>query len=419
MNSSYETIIIGAGFGGLNAAIKLGKADRETLIIDKHNHHLFQPLLYQVATAGLSPADIATPIREILKPYKSVSVMMDEVTNISKENNEIKTLSGAFIKFKYLIIAIGARHSYFGHDEWELQAPGLKSLEDALRIRENVLRTFEIAERKQEEEISDDETTFVIIGGGPTGVEMAGAISEIAKKTLLKNFKKVDPNSSRIILIEAGDRLLSTFDPSLSAKATSDLRGMGVEVYLSESVVEISKDLVKTDKHDFKSKNIIWAAGNKGLPLLIELGVELDKAKRVVVDNDCSIPGSVNIFAIGDAAAFKAEQSFLPGLAPVAMQQGEYVGAIITKNLDKTLRKPFVYFDKGSMATIGKSKAILQFKNLKISGLLAWLAWCLIHLLFLVRFRNKVIILMEWIYYYFTGQRGSRLIRGELGKDND
>lgn len=411
MQTKFDTIIIGGGFGGLNAAIKLGQKKKEVLLIDRTNHHLFQPLLYQVATAGLSPADIATPIREILKKYPSISIVMDEVCSIDKDSKILETKSDKKLSFNNLIIATGARHSYFGHDEWEQFAPGLKSLSDALNIRENILRSFEISELESDQKKIEALTTFVVVGAGPTGVEMAGAISEIATKTLAKNFSHIDPRSSKVYLIEGGDRVLSTFHPTLSEKSKRDLEKLGVTVLLNSIVKNITEDGVTIGEKFIPAKNIIWAAGNKANPILTSLNIELDRMGRAVVENDCSLKGHPNIFVIGDAAAFYDRKRFLPGLAPVAAQQGKYVAKIISRNIPKGKRDPFRYLDKGTMATIGKSKAVMQVGKFKLTGFLAWLSWCLVHLLFLVLFRSRVFIFFDWVYNYITEQRGARLIK--------
>lgn len=375
------------------------------------NHHLFQPLLYQVASAGLSPADIATPIREILKGYTSINIIMDEVVDIDKVGHKIAIKSGAELLFENLIVAVGARHSYFGKEEWESIAPGLKSLADALNIRENILRSFELSEVEPDKKKSEALTTFVVIGAGPTGVEMAGAIAEIATKTLTKNFANIDSRESKIYLIEGGNRVLSAFHPDLSLKAKKDLEELGVIVKL-DSIVQMITDEGVQIKDDFiASKNIIWAAGNKANSLLLKLDTSVDKSGRVFVENDCSISGHPNIFVIGDAAAFHDGKTYLPGLAPVAAQQGKYVARIIYKKIEKLKRNPFKYIDKGIMATIGKRRAVMQVGKFHMSGFFAWVAWSVVHLLFLVLFRNKISILMSWIYNYFTEQRGARLIK--------
>lgn len=411
MKKKFDTIIIGGGFGGLNAAIKLGQKKKEVLIIDKSNHHLFQPLLYQVATAGLSPADIATPIREILKKYPSVTVIMDEVQKINKETSTIETSSEHKFEFNNLIIATGARHSYFGNDQWESLAPGLKSLSDALKIRENILKSYELSELETDQSKIDALTTFVIVGAGPTGVEMAGAIAEIATKTLTKNFSNIDPRRSKVYLVEGGDRVLSAFHPKLSERTKKDLEKIGVTVLLKSFVKDISEEGVTIGDNFIPARNVVWAAGNKANPILKELNCELDKMGRAIVEKDCSIKGHSNIFVIGDASAFQNGNTFLPGLAPVAAQQGKYVARLIKNNTPKGKRDNFKYLDKGTMATIGKSKAVMQVGHFKMAGFFAWLSWCLIHLLFLVLFRNRVFIFFDWLYSYITEQRGARLIK--------
>ena len=411
MKKNYETIIIGSGFGGLNVAIQLGKKKKDVLIIDKKNHHLFQPLLYQVATAGLSPSDIATPTREVLKVYNSVTTIMDEVVAFNKEKSFIETKSGAMYGYKYLVIATGARHSYFGNDQWEEFAPGLKSLNDALQIRENILKSFELSEIEEDITKVDAYKTFVVVGAGPTGVEMAGAIAEVATKTLSKNFSNINPKDSRIILVEGGDRVLSSFSRDLSIKAKRSLEDLGVEVLLNSFIKNITKDGVYLGEELIPSQNIIWAAGNKANPIINALNIGQDNSNRAIVDCDCSIKGHDNIFVIGDAASFSLGDKLLPSVAPVAIQQGKYVANIILKSLNKGKRDRFIYIDKGSMATIGKRKAILEIGKIKISGFIAWIAWLFIHLLFLVLFRNKVSIFSSWVYHYITEKKGVRIIK--------
>lgn len=384
---------------------------KDVLLIDKMNHHLFQPLLYQVASAALSPADIATPIREILKKFTSINIIMDKVIDIDKDNSKVLLSSGKSFSFENLVIATGARHSYFGNDEWETLAPGLKSLDDALKIRENILRSFELSEMEVDQNKIEALTTFVVIGAGPTGVEMAGAIAEIARKTLAKNFSQIDPRNSKVYLIEGGDRVLSSFSNTLSSRAKKDLEDLGVEVKLKSFVKGIDEDGVLVGDIKIPAKNIIWAAGNKASPLLEKLGTPLDKMGRALVENDCSVKGFSNIFIIGDAAAFKSGNQFLPGLAPVAAQQGKYIANIIIKGLAKGKRDHFKYLDKGSMATIGKSKAVMEVGRFQLSGFLAWICWSVVHLLFLVLFRNKLMIFLNWVYNYFTEQKGARLIK--------
>jgi NADH dehydrogenase len=412
----YDTIIIGGGFAGLNAAVALGKKKKEVLLIDKTNHHLFQPLLYQVATAGLSPANIASPIREILKPYTSITVFMDKLIDIDQQHSAIHTESGKSLTFNNLIIAVGVRQTYFGHDHWAENAPGLKSLIDALKIRESILRSFEMAELSDNQSEIDANTTFVVIGAGPTGVEMAGAIAEISRQTLAKNFSSFDPRNTRVYLVEGGDRVLPSFKENLSARAKKDLEKMGVRVELNSLVEDIDADGVTVSGEKIYTKNVVWGAGNLASPLLKKLDQELDKMGRVIVEKDCSIRGHANIFVIGDGAAFEENGEFLPGLAPVAVQQGRYVAKIIQKNMPKGKRNHFKYFDKGSMATIGMRKAVLEVGNVTMAGFSAWAAWCFVHLLSLVMFRSRILVLIDWINCYFTGQRGARIIKDDFRK---
>lgn len=405
-------VIIGSGFGGLAAVKALKDSDYEIILIDKTNHHLFQPLLYQVATAALSPADIAIPIRSILSRQKNTKILMDEAIEIVKENKIVR-LSNDEIKFDYLIIATGTRHSYFGNDDWEKYAPGLKTLNDALLIREKIINSLELAEKETDPVKKKRYLTFVIIGGGPTGVELAGSIAEIAKKTIIKDYKNFHHNDTKIILVEGIDRLLSSFDPKLSENALEDLQKMGVDVLLDTKVEDINEHGVKTNDRFIESMNVIWAAGNVALPLIKSLGVELDRSSRVIVEKDCTIKGYPNIFIIGDAANFKDDKgNVLPGIAPVAIQQGKYVGKILSEYADKS-RPAFKYFDKGTMATIGKARAVAQIKGLKISGLFAWLMWSFIHIAYLISFRNRLRVMAEWIWYYITNRHGTRLIIGK------
>lgn len=403
----FDVVIVGGGFGGLYTAMNLRSFKGKILLIDKTNHHLFQPLLYQVATAALSPADIATPIREILSKNKNTNVVMDEVINVEKDQSYLETKSGKKYSYAHLIIATGGRHSYFGNDQWENLAPGLKTIDDALTIREKMLKTFESAENTESLSKVMKDLTYVIIGAGPTGVEMAGAIAEIAKKTMFKDFSRIDTLKTQIYLIEGGDRVLPAFDPTLSEKAQKDLEELGVKVITDAFVTEVSEDGIKFGDEFIPCSNIIWAAGNKASPLLKTLNTELDKMGRAIVGKTLNIKDSTNIFVIGDAAAFEQNGRYLPGLAPVAMQQGAYLAKRILTKVDK----PFSYFDKGIMATIGKSRAIAQVQHLKFSGFIAWFAWSFIHLMFLVLFRNRLAIFLSWSWNYFFEVRGARLIR--------
>lgn len=406
-------VIIGAGFGGLTAAKHLADSEFEITIIDKTNHHLFQPLLYQVATAALSPSDIAVPIRSLLSGYPNIKVILDEVIYIDKFNHliELKTQK---INFDYLIIAVGSRHSYFGKNSWEQLAPGLKTLTDALVIREKIIEALELAEKEKDPNLMKKYLTFVIVGGGPTGVELAGAIAEIAKETMIKDYKNFKADDTKVILIEAADRLLLSFDKNLSEYAKEDLERMGVEVKINTKVEDISEEGVQTNNGFIPAKTIIWAAGNQASPLLKSLEVELDRAGRVIVKNDCSIPNNPEIFVIGDAAHFENEEGkILPGVAQVTIQQGRFVAEIIKRDIPPENRPSFKYKDKGTMATIGKAKAVAEIKGFKLTGLFAWLTWSLVHIFFLIGFRNRLRVMIEWIWYYITKRHGTRLIVGK------
>lgn len=408
--NTKKVIIVGGGFGGLSAAKEFDDTEFEVTIIDRTNHHLFQPLLYQVAAAALSPADIAIPIRSIFSDQKNIKIVLDEVINVDTEKGKIE-LSNSEMQFDYLILAPGARHSYFGNDNWEQFAPGLKTLYDALKIRERILSSLEEAEKETDANKRNEFLTFIVIGGGPTGVELAGAIAEIAKKTMIRDFKNFSADDTKVILIEALPRILIAYSPDLSEKAKVDLEQMGVIVKLNTKVIDVNENGIQLTDHFIHSKNVIWAAGNVASPLLKTLNTRLDNAGRVIVEEDCSISGYPNIFVIGDAALMKNENGeTLPGVAPVAMQQGKYVGKIIANNIPKTKRKKFVYTDKGSMATIGKAKAVAMIKGLKLSGFFAWLAWSLVHIFFLIGFRNRFRVFAEWIWYYITNRQGTRLI---------
>ncbi|MBZ0178907.1 MAG: NAD(P)/FAD-dependent oxidoreductase [Melioribacteraceae bacterium] len=405
-----RVVIIGGGFGGLTAAKKFHNTDFDVLLIDKTNHHLFQPLLYQVATAALSPGDISVPIRWILRKSKNITVILGEAVKVDSTNNKLLLKDGEEIEYDYLIIAAGARHSYFGNNDWENYAPGLKTLEDAINIREKMLLAFEKAERKFDKEDVSKYMTFVIVGGGPTGVEIAGAIAEISKKTLMRDFRKINTKKTRIILVEGTDRILNTYDKKLSLRAKEDLEKLGVEVNLNSMVSKIEKNKIFFGNNVIETCNIIWAAGNTASPLLVSLKTKLDRAGRVIVNKYCSIDESPNIFVIGDAANFQEDEHPLPGIAPVAVQQGKYVADLIKKENNSLNKKPFKYVDKGTMATIGKAKAIAQIKKLKLTGFIAWFFWGFVHILFLINFRNKYKVMAEWIWYYFSNKNGVRLI---------
>lgn len=408
-----KLVVIGGGFGGLTLLKNINNTNLEILLIDKTNYHLFQPLLYQVATAALSPADIAVPIRAVLSNKKNVKVILDEAISVDRENQKIK-LKNSEVEYDYLVISTGTKHSYFGKDEWEKNAPGLKTLNDALIIREKIIASLEQAEKENDPATKQRYLTFVVVGGGPTGVELAGAIAEIAKKTIIKDYRNFLPEETKVILVEAFPRILNTYDSSLSLKAEESLKKMGVEVRTNSKVEDISEDYVKLNNSKIYTKNIIWAAGNLASPLIKTLRIETDSAGRAIVEKDCSIPGYENIFVIGDACSLNDEKgNLLPGVAQVAMQQGKFVANIISKNIPKSKRENFHYVDKGSLATIGKAKAVAEIKGFKFSGLFAWLLWSFIHIFFLISFKNRFRVMIEWIWYYITNKRGTRLLVGK------
>ncbi|MBK7033059.1 MAG: NAD(P)/FAD-dependent oxidoreductase [Ignavibacteria bacterium] len=404
-----RVVIVGGGFGGLSAAKALMNSDVDVTLIDKTNHHLFQPLLYQVATAALSPGDVAQPIRSILRSSRNLHVVMTTVTNIDTQRKEVITTDGAY-QYDSLILAPGARHSYFGHEEWEQNAPGLKDLSDALLIRERILRTFEEAEHHAATVVARTMLTFVVVGGGPTGVELAGAIAEISLRTMLPDFPRLKRSDVRVILVEGGPRILSSFSESHSIKAVKMLQRLGVEVMCDSAVSDVNDHGVMVGNEFIASRNVIWAAGNKASQLLETLDVELDRAGRVLVNPDCSVPLLSDVFVIGDGAHFNTLNGPLPGVAQVAMQQGVYVAKLIKKNIPREGRAPFHYRDYGTMATIGRAKAVAHVFGIRSSGLIAWLMWAVIHVMQLISFRNRLKVMVEWMWYYISFQPGARLI---------
>ncbi len=404
-----KVIIIGGGFGGLTTARALKNADVEITLIDKTNHHLFQPLLYQVAVGALSPGDIAASIRGILHKQRNVRVIMGEVEKINVKKKQVYLNDDQF-DYDYLIVSIGSCSSYYGKDEWGKFTLGLKTISDALQIRESILLSFEKAERIYDEKEIQKHMTFVVIGGGPTGVEMAGAIAEISKQTMLKDFRRIDPSRTRIILIEAFDRILSAFDPDLSLKAKKALEKLGVSVRLNTKVTNINGNGVWINEELIEVTNIIWAAGNTTPHLIRSLNTDTDQLGRVLVESDCSVRNHPEVFVIGDAALYIENKKFLPAVAPVAIQQGKYVANIVRKELSSEKRKPFRYHDKGNLATIGRTKAVLQVGNIKISGFIAWIIWAFVHIMALIEFRNRYKVMAEWIWYYLANRHGIRLI---------
>ena len=406
-------MIVGAGFGGLEAAKKLARLPVQITVIDRRNHHTFQPLLYQVATAGLSPAEIAAPIREILAKYDNVEVLLGEVLGFDLERRVVK-LHGFELPYDYLVVAAGASHAYFGHDEWEPLAPGLKTLEDALEMRRRVLLAYELAEREAAVTGHHRPLSFVVVGAGPTGVELAGTLAEIARKSLADNFRNIDPAKTRILLVEAGPDVLSAYPPDLRRSAVEQLQHLGVEVRTNSAVTDVRSGEVMIGDEVVPAAVVLWAAGVSASPLGRALGAPVDRAGRVLVEPDLSLPGHREVFVIGDLASLQqADGKLLPGVAPVAMQQGRYVARQIAADLAGNRLKKFHYVDKGSLATIGRAAAIAQFGKLHISGFIAWLSWLFIHVFFLIGFRNRILVLFQWAWSYLTYARSARLITGE------
>jgi len=408
-----RVVIVGAGFGGLKAALTLARSPVDITLIDSRNYHTFQPLLYQVATAGLSPGEIAAPIRWVVRHRQNIEVLLGEVRDFDVERRVVK-LPDLELSYDYLIVAAGASHAYFGHDEWEPYAPGLKTIEDALEIRRRVLLAFELAERQAAAGKPAMPLNFIIVGGGPTGVELAGTLAEIARHVLAHEFRSISPRTTRIILLEGGPRLLPTYSADLSRSAEEQLRGLGVEVHTSALVTKIEPAVVWMGQTPMDAAVILWAAGVSASPLGRRLGVPVDRVGRVFVTPDMSIPGHPEVFVIGDLASFRAESGeFLPGVAPVAIQQGEAAAHNIECDLRAAPRKNFHYFDKGSLATIGRAAAVAQFGKIHISGFVAWLAWLFVHIFFLIGFRNRLSVFFQWAWSYFTYERGARLITGD------
>ena len=410
-----RVVSVGAGFGELSAAKALAGTAYEITLIDRHNYHLFQPLLYQVATAGLSPADIAAPIRGIVGAQRNITVALAAVSGVDTVRSEV-IAEGRRISYDFLVLATGAQHAYFGHDDWAFYAPGLKTIDDATYLRRRILLAFERAEAEPDPIERRRLLTFAIIGGGPTGVEMAGAIAELANRALASDFHNIDPRSTRVILVEAGQRLLKTFDPSLSVLALRSLQQLGVEVRLGAVVTGCSCAAVFLGDERIETRTIMWAAGVKASPAGAWLGVDTDRVGRVRVGADLSVPGHPNIFVIGDTAlAMGVDGEPLPGVAPVAKQQGKYVADVLRARMKARPTESFRYRNNGSMATIGRKSAVAEFGGIKLSGFSAWLLWCLVHVYFLIGFRNRFSVALNWSWNYMTFQRGSRLITGISG----
>src|SRR6266496_3623918 len=409
-NQKPRVVIVGSGFGGLEAAKKLACKNVRLTVIDRTNYHLFQPLLYQVATAALSPADIAAPVRAILSRSRNVEVILAEVQSVNVDAKKVKTVDME-IDYDYLILATGARHSYFGHDAWEKLAPGLKSLEDAIELRRRILMAFEYAEKITDEAARKAAMNFVIIGGGPTGVEMAGAIAEISRHTLARDFRHIDPSQARVILIEGEPRLLAAFPEDLSASALKQLVDLGVEVRTGARATKLSEAGVQVNGEFIPCRVKIWAAGNTASFVGKTLGIPVDRVGCVFVKDDITIPGHPEVQVIGDLANFSHQTGEpLPGISPVAMQQGRHAARNVLAMIKGRKPERFRYRDKGTMATIGRNKAVADFKFMHLSGLPAWLAWLFVHIVFLVGFRNRLLVLFQWAWAYFTFDKGARLI---------
>ena len=415
-NSRPRVVIVGAGFGGLHAARALRHLPVDITVIDRKNHHTFQPLLYQVALAVLSPADIAQPIRTILRRQSNTEVLMDQVSSIDVQNRSLGLASGARFAYDYLVVATGSTHSYFGHDDWAPVAPGLKTIEDAIEIRRRVLLAFELAERQMQEHGWHPPLNFVVIGGGPTGVELAGAISDIAKLYMRHDFRHIDPTKARVMLIDNGPRVLAAYPEDLSARAERELFKLGVEVHTKTHVTAVGPGWVEANDQHIDAAVVLWAAGVQGSPLGKMLGAPTDKRGCVLVDDNLNPPGLPEIFVIGDLTHFEQDGKQVPGVAQPAMQMGDHIGKMIGADLARQRRPPFRYFDKGDMATIGRLAAVAKVEwpfKAHLSGFPAWITWIVVHIFFLIGFRNRVAVMSQWVWTYFTFTRGARLITGD------
>lgn len=413
-----HVVIVGGGFAGLYLAKGLKRANVRVTLIDRRNHHLFQPMLYQVATAALNPSDIASPIRSILRRQQNLEVLLGEVSRIDAAARVVHLTDGASVAYDYCAVATGARHAYFGHPEWEPLAPGLKSLEDALEIRRRVLLAFEKAEREPDPKLRHQNLTFVVIGGGPTGVEVAGALAEIRRFALARDFRHIDPREASVVLLEGGPRILSTYPPKLSERAKQDLRNLGVEVRENTLVTAIHEDSVEASGWRIPTTTVVWAAGNQASPLLETIGAPRDRQGRVIVEADCTVPGHPELFVLGDAAAHTSEGFTTPdpAVAPTAIQMGQYTARAIKASLAGKPRAPFRYWNKGELAVIGRGQAVANLGKLHFGGFFAWFTWVFIHLTYLIGFRNRLLVLIEYGWSYLTFGSGARLITGETGE---
>lgn len=417
ISEAPHVVIVGGGFAGLAVCRKLARRPVSITLVDRANHHLFQPLLYQVAMAGLSPADIAIPIRAVLRRQDNARVIMAEAVGVDFEKRCLLLHDGDALRYDYLVVAAGASTNFFGKEQtWGTHSLGMKSLEDAVEMRRRVLLAFEAAEREPDPDARRRLLTFIVIGGGPTGVEVAGALGELSRFVLADDFRSIHASDARVVLIEAGPRLLAGgFDPDLAERARDQLAELGVEVMLNTRVVDISEGRVHLERETLEASTVLWTAGVQGRRLATLLGTALDRTGRIIVEQDCSVPGHPEVFAIGDIAAFvpSGQDQPLPGLAPVAMQQGRYVARAILDRIAKHEPKPFRYVDKGIMATVGRSRAVAQTGKLKLSGFAAWMMWLVVHIWFLITFRNRLLVVFGWFYNYVLYARGARLITGE------
>jgi NADH dehydrogenase len=407
-------LVVGGGFGGLGVARALARESVHVVLLDRSNHHLFQPLLYQVAMAGLSPGEVAVPIRSVLRHEENVRVLLAEVSSVDLEHRCVHSPEISPLEYDYLVIATGAENSYFGHDDWAQFAPGLKDVDDALEIRRRVLLAFEAAEREPNPMQQRRLLTFVVIGAGPTGVELAGAIAELATFVLARDFRAIQSDATRVILLEGGERVLSTFAPELSESAERDLTAMGIEVRTGQRVTGIDAGGVWIGGERIEAATVLWAAGVRASSLCRSIGLAVDRQGRALVAQDCSVPEHSEVFVIGDAAAFipAGQEHALPGVSPVAMQQARFVARQIGRSLAGLPRETFAYVDKGSMATIGRSRAVAEIGKIKLRGFLAWLAWLALHIFYLIGFRNRIVVMLDWAWAYFAYRRGSRLVTG-------
>lgn len=415
-----HVVIVGGGFAGLYLAKGLRRAPVRVTLIDRRNHHLFQPMLYQVATAALNPSDIASPIRSILRRQKNVEVILADADRIDVAAKKVHLADGGVIGYDYCAVATGARHSYFGHDEWEALAPGLKSIEDALEIRRRIFLAFERAEREPDLQRRQQLLTFVIIGGGPTGVEVAGALAEIRRFALARDFRHIDPREATVTLLEGGPRILAAYPPELSHRAKTDLRKLGVDVRENTFVTAVRADAVEAGGWRIPTTTVVWAAGNEASPLLKTLGTPLDRQGRVMVDSHCTVPGHPEVLVLGDAAAFNegSDGGLVPAVCPAAIQMGQYAARAIRGAIAGKPVRPFHYWNKGELAVIGRGDAVANLPVIRFGGFFAWLIWIFLHIAYLIGFRNRVLVLIEWGWSYLTYARGARLITGEVDHGN-